>query len=122
MKIKIILTLFTIFFATITFAQNDTKTFSVTKQGSVKSSDLIKYESAIKSANMESYRNKTSRTKLEFVNGLTIELLSAQELYILGVNINPSEYTDSRDPQFTFPILDISEEGYLIALYKSIGK
>lgn len=123
MKIKtLILSIFLIIISNLSHSQSNVKTFDITDRGSAKSTEINKYENAVLTANMESYRNKTSRTKLQFVNGLTIELLSAQELYILGVNINPSDYTDSRDPRFTFPIFDLSSEGYLLALYKSIGK
>lgn len=106
----------------LSHAQTETKTFNITNNGTVTLSDLPKYENAILTANMESFRNKTTRTTLYFDNGLTIELLSAQELYILGVNINPNDYVDSRDPKFTFPTFQLTSDGHLIALYQSIGK
>lgn len=106
----------------VSHAQTETKTFNITNNGTVTLSDLPKYENAILTANMESFRNKTTRTTLYFDNGLTIELLSAQELYILGVNINPNDYVDSRDPKFTFPTFHLTNEGHLLAFYQSIGK
>ena len=116
------LILLMVFMITSMVSYSQQKTFTIVDQGTVSTTEVTKYESAIQNSDMESYRNKTTRTVLVFDTGLKIELLSAQELYILGVNINPNDYVDSRDPKFTFPTFHLTPGGHLLAFYQSIGK
>lgn len=80
------------------------------------------YQKILDSADLESFRLKTKRDTLTFSNGMKVELLSAQELFINGYNIDPSNYSDTRDPKYTKPTFMITNEGYLIALYNRIEK
>ncbi len=106
----------------LSFSQNSPKTFNVLENGSVILTDITKYENSINSANMESYRNKTIRVTLMFDNGFKLELLSAQELFIMGYSINPSRYSDIRDTRYSIPTFHLTNDGYLIALYQHIEK
>ena len=117
---KLILLMVFMIISLMSYSQQ--KTFNVVNQGTVTTTDLPKYESAIQTADMEPYRSKTHRTILTFDNGLKIELLSAQELYILGNNINPSLYVDDRDPKYTYPTFHLTNDGFLIAFYQHIEK
>lgn len=112
-------------------AQTDPQTFNIVNNGSA--IDIKAYEDAIKSSNMESYRYKTKRDTIIFDNGVEIELLSAQELYLSGMtNINISEYSDERDARYVEPIFHLVEvsgppqapgqKPYIIALYTHVEK
>lgn len=106
-----------------------TKTFEVIGNGV---SNVSVYESVISDANMESYRNKTTRDTLVFDSGVQVILYSAQELYISGYNIDSSKYVDIRDPRYTNPTLRLvipsgvpqapGQKPYLVALYNHIEK
>ena len=80
------------------------------------------YQKTLDSAYLESFRLKTKRDTITFSNGMKVELLSAQELFIKGYNIDPSNYSDNRDPKYTKPTFMITNEGYLIALYNHVEK
>lgn len=126
------LILLTMFMMINILSYSQTKTFDIIDNGTVPTGDVIKYEIAISEANMESYRNKTTRDTLTFESGLKIVLYSAQELYLIGYSINPSEYVDVRDPRYTSPIFRLvipngmpqapGQKPYLVALYNHIEK
>lgn len=105
-----------------------TKTFEVIGNDP----NISVYESVIADANMESYRKKTTRDTLVFESGVKVILYSAQELFIGGYNIDPSQYVDNRDPRYTNPTLRLvipngmpqapGQKPYLVALYNHIEK
>lgn len=91
------------------------------------------YEKVIKNADLEPYRMKTKRDTITFDNGFKVELLSAQELFILGENIDVNNYSDTRDIRYTSPTFRIivptgslpqapGQQPYIIALYNHIEK
>lgn len=126
-KIKLVMIFCLSMIASISKSQT-TKTFEVI--GNV--SNISVYESTISDANMESYRNKTTRDTLVFESGVKVILYSAQELYISGYNIDPSQYVDVRDPRYTNPTFRLvipsgmpqapEQKPYLVALYNHIEK
>ncbi len=109
---------FLIFFSSNIIAQVDCKNqFKVLSTGSISSTaEISKYQESIKKASFESYRNKTKTQTLEFDNGFKIELPSAQQLFITGCNINPSDYTDNK---IELPIFSVTKEGWILAGYKN---
>jgi len=131
-KIMRKLILLTMFMIVSLLSYSQTKTFTVIDNGSVPTADVIKYETAISEANMESYRNKTTRDTLVFETGLKVVLYSSQELYLSGYNIDPSQYVDVRDPRYTNPTFRLvipngmpqapGQKPYLVALYNHIEK
>ena len=116
-------------------AQTTNKSFNILWGDLTTTSEYDKgylYEKVLGEADFESYRLKTKRDTLVFDNGFKVELLSAQELFILGENIDINNYSDTRDSQYTKPILRIvipnglpqapGQQPYIIALYNHIEK
>jgi len=86
------------------------------------------YSPIISNANLESYRLKTKRDTITFVNGFKVELLSAKELAIMGKLIDINTYSDYRDPDYVKPTFRLvipsgsipqapGQQPYIIALY-----
>jgi hypothetical protein len=127
-KIKILMIFCLSMIALISKSQT-TKTFEVIGNGVP---NISVYESTIAEANLESYRNKTTRDTLVFESGVQVILYSAQELYITGYSIDPSQYVDVRDPRYTSPTFRLiipngmpqvpGQKPYLVALYNHIEK
>lgn len=115
---KFILTVILALSSLLTYSQ----TFRVIDDVKLSDEELSKYVTAIEKADMNSYRNRTKRQILTFDNGLKVELYSAKELIIKGINLDINDYQDTRDPKFTFPTFHLAENGYLVALYKKIEK
>jgi hypothetical protein len=114
-------------------SQTDYRTFKVVSTGTVSEIEITQYELAIKGASMESYRFKTKSNIIVFDSGFKVELKSAQECYILGVNMDPSGYSDTREARYTDPTFHLvipnggipqapGQKPYLVALYKHIEK
>jgi len=59
-----------------------------------KTSNLLEFRVAIEKADFNKMRFKTKRREITFLNGPTIELLSAQELISKGFKIELSECID----------------------------
>lgn len=93
----------------------ENSTFSITDKGSV--SDSKPYEEAIKKADMEIYRCKTKRNTIVFDNGLKVELISAAEMFALGMKVSINDYSDTRAPHFIQPIFHLNDNGTLSAMY-----
>lgn len=93
-------------------------TFKIIDNGSVK--DINLYEEAVKKADMENYRYKTKRNIIEFDNGLKVELLSAQEMFILNLKVDMNNYSDTRDPKYIQPIFHLTDQGTLVAMYRKV--
>ena len=81
-KIMRKLILLTMFMIVSLLSYSQTKTFTVIDNGSVPTADVIKYETAISEANMESYRNKTTRDTLVFETGLKVVFKQLKRLLI----------------------------------------
>ncbi len=94
--------------------------FKIIKTAGV--TNLSAYEKALKVPDIESFRYKTKRNTLAFDNGITVELLSAQELFIKGEAVEPNNYSDSRDKKYIQPIFHLADNGSLIAMYTKILK
>jgi hypothetical protein len=128
---KITIISFLIFISIISKSQSSIKTFDIINNGKSVSEVEI-YEKIVSESNMENYRCKTRRDTLLFETGIKIILYSAQELYIRGYSINPSEYIDIRDSKYKSPIFKLiipngipqapGQKPYLIALYNHIEK
>ena len=80
------------------------------------------YKSSISKSNLESYRLKNKRVVLEFSNGFECELLSAKEVFLKGIGVDMNAYQDDFEQGFTLPIFTVSDNGWLSAEYKTIGK
>lgn len=124
--------LFTLLFCITGLKAQTNKSFNIL-WGNQTDYNKFVYERTIGKANLEAYRLKTKRDTITFDNGFKVELLSAQELFILGEKIDANEYSDKRDPQYTHPTFRIviptglevqapGQEPYIIALYKAIEK
>ena len=134
MKIKQIIIALCLLATTQLNSQTDYRSFRVVSTGTVSEINITKYEMAISTANLESYRLETKSNILVFDSGVKIELKSAKECYLLGVKIEPSAYDDYRDPTYTDPTFHMvdpsvangvqatGQKPYLIALYKRIEK
>ena len=59
-----------------------------------KTTNISEYKDALDNANFNRIRYKSKRRQITFLNGPTIELLSAQELISKGVLIDLSEATN----------------------------
>ena len=117
-------------------AQTTNKSFNILWGELVTTSEYDKgylYENVIKNANLEPYRLKTKRDTITFDNGFKVELLSAQELFILGEKIDINNYSDTRESRYTKPTFRIviptgslpqapGQQPYIIALYNHIEK
>lgn len=115
---KIFYTLFLTLLLNVAYSQ----TFQVVDDAGIEPVEYEKYKLALEKANMDNYRNKTRNQIIEFDNGLKIELFSAKELVIRGYSINVNEFTDERDPKFTFPTFHLTDTGDLLAFYKPTSK
>lgn len=100
-----------------TFKENS---FKIVKTAEI--TDISIYEKALNVPDIESFRFKTKRNTLVFDNGVTVELLSAQELFIKGETIEPSAYSDTRDKIYVQPIFHLTDKGSLITMYTKILK
>jgi hypothetical protein len=94
--------------------------FKVLKTAGI--SDLTAYEKAVNVPDIENFRYKTKRNTIVFDNGITIELLSAQELFIMGKSVQPNDYSDTRDKKYIQPIFHLAENGSLVAMYTKVLK
>src|SRR5258708_3453600 len=122
---KAILPLFLIlvFFSQESNAQSKSfkeNAFKIIKTAGV--TNLSAYEKALNVPDIESFRYRTKRNTIEFDNGFTVELLSAQELFIKGEIIEPNNYSDTRDKRYIQPIFHLADNGSLIALHSKILK
>lgn len=132
-SIKNIMIILCLLLTTQLNSQTDSKSFKVISTGTVSQSDIPSYELAIKGASIEQYRFETKSNILVFDSGVKVELKSAKECYVLGVNIDSHSYDDYRDPKYTDPIFHLvipnggvpqapGQKPYLVALYKRIEK
>lgn len=122
------LNLFVMLFLALFFLSNESKAQSVYKENSFKITNaasvtnLSVYEKALNVPDIESFRYRTKRNTLVFDNGLTVELLSAQELFIKGENILPNNYSDTRDKKYIQPVFRLADNGSLVAMYTKVLK
>ena len=117
------LSLILVFFSQESNAQSKSfkeSTFKIIKTAGV--TDLSVYEKALNVPDIESFRYRTKRNTLVFDNGITVELLSAQELFIKGEIVEPNNYSDTRDKRYIQPIFHLAENGSLIAMHTKILK
>lgn len=72
------------------------------------------YTQAVEAADMEQYRLRDKRVRLTFENGFEIELYSAKELFVNGVQLNIGSYAIDHGPG-QLPVFNILPGGHLTA-------
>ncbi len=72
------------------------------------------FTTSISKADMEQYRLREKRVRVEFENGFELELLSAKELFVNGQNININNYP-SEHGKGQLPVFSVLQNGYLSA-------
>ena len=82
--------LLSILFSSTGFSQKDS--YLIINKN--KTTNISEYKDALDNANFNRIRYKSKRRQITFLNGPTIELLSAQELISKGVLIDLSEATN----------------------------
>lgn len=80
------------------------------------------YSDAILNSDLEPYRLKDSRVKLQFKNGFELELLSAKELFVKGVQIDIGNYRVQNDSKVPLPLFVVFDNGTLGAEIKTTDK
>jgi hypothetical protein len=80
------------------------------------------YTKSIEAADMEQFRLRDERVKLIFDNGFVLELLSAKELFIKGVQINPNTYTLFYPKDAELPVFTVLPDGHLTGRVNSSSK
>jgi len=71
------------------------------------------YRNSIAAADMEQYRLRDKRLRLEFENGFEVELYSAKELFVSGQALNLNLYQQESGGQL--PVFAILPNGHLTA-------
>jgi len=72
------------------------------------------YKTCILAADMEQYRLREKRVRLEFENGFELELYSAKELFVQGAQININNYQLNHG-NGQVPVFTVLPNGYLAA-------
>jgi hypothetical protein len=78
------------------------------------------YSKAIMGADMESYRSRDKRVTLKFDNGFELELFSAKEMVVKGIQVNPNSYEETHDKKIEYPVFVINSKGFLLAQVRTI--
>jgi len=115
--IRYFIFILSVFFCKSSFSQetNSISNFQITDNGNV--ADIQLYNVAINNADLENYRYKTKRNTILFDNGLKAELISAEEMFALGMKVNINNYSDTRDPLYIQPVFRLNDNGTLSAMY-----
>ncbi len=100
-------------------AQTKTIPNSYEINGVTETSKLEFYKSAVANSNFETYRLKSKRLELKFINGFTLVLFSAKELYIENQLINIENYNEENNLHITKPEFKVTESGAILILYKT---
>ena len=117
---KSIATAFLIFLINNAFSQTFPNSFSVLNN-KIPDKEAF-YKKSIEAADMEQFRARDIRVKLIFDTGFEIELLSAKELYLKGVNLNPNTYIISYPDGYTTPVFTVLPDGRLTAKVSNDSK
>jgi len=117
MKKLYTLSLLVFLFVSVGMAQTPAGSFVITENGTAQ--NTASYITAIENADMESYRLQNERVKLSFDNGLTFELLSANEMAAAGMNVNASEYRQENPVTYRPPVLHLIANGKIAAEYQT---
>lgn len=72
------------------------------------------YKNSILAANMEQYRLRDARVRLEFENGFALELYSAKELFVNNPSLSLGNYAASQGTN-KMPVFGILPDGRLTA-------
>ena len=102
-------------FNTFLSAQN-VSTFVILEKENI--GDILLYTEALNMADMNNYRLAEKRVKISFTSGVVAELFSARELSEMGINIKGLDFRKDFEHGFQLPEFSLSENGYIIALYK----
>lgn len=79
------------------------------------------FTKSINAADMEQYRLRDKRARLEFENGFEMELYSAKELFVNGAKLNINNYPVTHGNNQT-PVFNILPSGHLAAKVFSESK
>lgn len=112
---KILITLLFVCFGAALSAQNGTLPNSYVLLNNKWPEKAAFFQKSINAADMEQYRLRDQRVRLEFENGFEIELYSAKELFVNGatqININNYPQTHGNG---VLPIFNILPSGHLTA-------
>lgn len=112
---KDLITLLFVYFGAVLSAQSGTLPNSYAMLNNKWPEKAAFFQNSINAADMEQYRLRDQRVRLEFENGFEIELYSAKELFVNGatqININNYPQTHGNG---VLPIFNILPSGHLTA-------
>jgi hypothetical protein len=96
------------------------KTYIIKDQGSIK--DAQPYIKAMSNSDMRNHRLRNTNYTIVFQGGLTIELLSANELKRNGLSIQPLDYPESFDSKRQEPVFTLGSNDFIIESYTAGSK
>ena len=99
-------------------AQSSQRTYVISDQAGVQ--DLEPFIKALDKANLENYRFEDARRRLNFDNGMKVDLLSVNELKAFGIEVSASARKAAREPKrnAVFTV----RNGYLLEMVRPARK
>ncbi|MCD6016967.1 MAG: hypothetical protein K0S53_88 [Bacteroidetes bacterium] len=93
--------------------------YSIQPDVTLSASEADFYAKSIEAVDLEKYRLKTKDVTLEFRNGFKLILSSADRLFLQGIQINTTEYTDDLASDYMYPLFRVDESGIVVTMYKT---
>lgn len=110
----------------LAFSQATSKTIpgSYIIHGNMDSQTMEFFTKSIEAADFEQYRLKDANVELIFKNGFKLELVSAKDLTIKNKiqSVNPNLYQEKSmvPANYTYPVFEIKESGWITAQMNAI--
>lgn len=109
----------TLFFSNKSFAQS-----IILSNGTIitKLQDETKfdfYKKSIEAAKFEKYRQLSNNVVLEFNNGFSLVILSAEKFHEFNNSIDLTSYSNVTDKEYPLPVFRVDDSGILVSMHKT---
>lgn len=111
--------LFTLFFFNKSFAQNIILSNGTIITKLLDESKFESYKKSIETSNFEKYRQLSNNVVLEFTNGFSLVVLSAEKYHEINNSVDVVGYTNVTDKEYPLPVFKIDDSGILVSMHKT---